>query len=317
MEHDPLIQQMPINRLPEVVSPQFAAHWHPGLTNEQYHMDRGALSSSGLKTILRKTPAHFKAEWIQGSSVDKKQDHFRYGSLCHMALLEPEKFKSTFVLEPVFEGFTKDGRLSTQSKDAKDQKKLWYANLKPGALVVTPEDYKGIQGSIASILNHEKAKASLVGAQTEISGYFRHKATGIRCRIRPDILHLEKKVLIDFKTTEDASPDKFSRSIDNFMYHVSLVFYGMGIEAITGTEPDIYALLAVEKDDPYCCAFYALDRDTIETAKAFIEHGMALLKTCLEKNQWPGYQAGIAEQIGIPKWGHLKDLPMYEFDEQP
>lgn len=317
MEHSPLVEQKIMPQLPIIVPEDFKSQWVLGnMTNEEYHADRSAISSSALKLLVEKTPAHFKAAWMSGLVVDEEKDCFRYGSLAHCALLEPDRFKSQFVLEPKFEGFTKDGRLSTQSGEARRLKKEWYESLSPGSLVVTPDDHRRIMGSIASIIAHDKASKVLIGAKTEVSGYFRHPTTGIKCRLRPDILHLDKKVVIDFKTTRDASKKFFSSEIARRMYHLSMAFYGEGIKAIEGWEPEIYAFLAVEKDDPYACALYTLDRASIETAKAWVTNGMEILQRCLVSGLFPGIQSGLAEEISIPNWEHTRELPMFDFEEE-
>lgn len=316
MEHDKTIEQREINKFPEFVGKEFKAHWHPDLSNELYHLDRTALSSTGLKTLLKKSPAHFKALWTKGSDGLEEKEAFRYGSLCHLAILEPEKFKQSFIREPVFQAPTQKGEMSTRSKEALKMKDDWYASLKPDQIVVTEKDYENIQGTIASILNHKKASQVIQGATVELSGYFRDPVTGIKCRIRPDIYHQDKKVLIDFKTTVDASKQIFSNQIDRLLYHVSLIFYGEGIRQITGSEPLYYAFLAVEKEDPWAVSLYWLDKQSIETAKAWYYNGMQIMKNCLEKNKFPAYQADEAEEISLPPWAHSRELPLYQFEEE-
>ncbi len=318
MEHSSLAKPQFIAKLPDIVGRDFKAFWVEGMTQEDYHSDRSAISSSALKILVEKTPAHFKSAWMGGLAVDEDNKAFRYGSLAHCALLEPERFKRMFILEPVFEGFTKgkDARLSTQSKEAKDKKKEWYANLSPDSLVVTEKDRHAITGSIESIIAHEKASRVIVGAKTEVSGFFRHPTTGIKCRIRPDIMHVDKHVLIDFKTTRDASKNFFASEIARRNYHISMAFYGLGIKEIYGWEPNVYAFLAVEKEPPYACALYTLDTETLNTARAWVENGMQILKNCLEKNIWPSHQEGMAEDISIPPWAHTRELPMFDFDEE-
>jgi exodeoxyribonuclease VIII len=315
MEHNPFSETQ-LSILPKIVGKDFEAKWCEGLDIEAYHGDRTALSSSGLKVLVERTPSHFKSYWTAGMTVDKTNAALRYGSLAHLAILEPEKFKSRFVLEPKFEGLTKDGKVSSQSKEAKDKKASWYSSLPAGSLVVTAEDYAAITGSIRSILAHEKAGRVIVGAKTEISGYFRHSTTGILCKLRPDIYHHDKKVLIDLKTTRDASEAFFSNEIARRNYHLSLAFYGHGIKQITGVEPQVYALLAVEKEPPFATALYTINKETMDTARAWIESGMQTLKQCLETDKWPSYQDGIAEDISIPAWAHQKHLPMFNFDEE-
>lgn len=318
MEHTSLVEPVIMRGLPEFVPDDFKSVWVENMSNENYHSDRTAVSSSALKILLQKTPAHFLAKWMSGMTVDGDKEHFRYGSIAHMAVLEPERFKSSFLLEPKFEALTKgkDAHMSSQSAEAKRMKAEWYASIPQDALVVTERDYGAITGTIKSIIAHEKASKVIVGAKTEMSGYFRHKVTGIKCRLRPDILHLDKRVVVDFKTTRDASRDFFSKEIARHMYHVSIAFYGLGIEAIEGWRPDVFAILASEKEEPYASALYTLDKQTMDTAYAWVENGMAILKKCLESKIWPGLQDGLAEDISIPPWAHTEGLPMFNFEEE-
>jgi hypothetical protein len=314
MEHLATQEEQVIPKLPEIGILE-KPFWKPDLSNEQYHQARGFLSSSGLKTLLMKSPAHFKHEWLRGSDGEEENEHFRYGTICHMAILEPDKFKSSFVLEPEFVGPTKDGRMSTQSKAAREQKAQWYADLPKDKIVVTAEDRDKITGTINSILNHDKAAKVIKGAQVEMSGFFREPSTGILCRIRPDILHVGKKVLVDLKTTQNASPRIFASQIAKFGYHISLAFYSIGIKEITGSEPDICALLAVEKEAPFVCSLFTVDKQSLQTAKAWVYHGLSILKSCIEKDKWPSYQSGNAEEISIPEWSHLQQLPNYDLED--
>lgn len=302
--------------LPIMVGPGYENKWVMDLANEMYHHDRSAISSSGLKVLLQQTPAHFREEWLHGISVDKEKEHFRFGALAHMALIEPDRFRSKFVLEPVFEGYTKDGELSTRSKEAREKKKEWYDELDAESIVVTEKDYKDINGIIASVLAHDKASKVIKGASIEMSGFFREPITQLKCRIRPDILHLEKKVLVDVKTARDGSARFFGNEIVKHLYNVSLAFYGMGIKAITGWEPEVYALLVLEKEPPYAVALYTVKRDDIETAKAWTMHGLETLKRCIEVNKWPAHQEGQAEDIAIPNWFNTKELPLYDFGDE-
>lgn len=185
-----------------------------------------------------------------------------------------------------------------------------------GALVVTTKDYERIMGIIDSVLQHPKAAKALEGGKPEISGYFRDPITGLKCRIRPDIYHFDKRVLIDFKTTRDAGKNSFSRDIAEYMYDVSLAFYHDGIRAITGEEPLFDTLLAVEKEPPFAVSFLSIKPQTIERGRIWYQHGLSALKECLEKNIWPGHQRTEIEDIDIPEWAYRKELPLYDFGQE-
>lgn len=74
--------------------------------NEIYHGDRTAVSSSGLKLLLR-SPAHFVAG--QGAS-EETTAALEFGTALHTALLEPEKYREQYVTKPDINRRTKEGK---------------------------------------------------------------------------------------------------------------------------------------------------------------------------------------------------------------
>ena len=91
--------------------------------------------------------------------------------------------------------------------------------------------------------------------------------TGILCRCRPDFWR-EDDIIVDVKTTEDASPEEFSRSLAKWRYHVQAPFYMDGIELATGRRPKGFVFLVVEKKPPYAVAAYTLDPESIELGRS-------------------------------------------------
>ena len=75
--------------------------------------------------------------------------------------------------------------------------------------------------------------------------------TGLQCKCRPDWISADGGILVDLKTTEDASPREFQRSIAKWRYHVQAGWYMAGIEAAYGTRPSGFIFIAVEKKPPF------------------------------------------------------------------
>lgn len=296
---------------------------------EEYHSDRSAMSSTGMVKLLPpSTPLHFHYDWTHGETEDDDDgsivvtnlsgagEALRFGSICHMALLEPKLFRERFILEPVFTGMTKDGKESTRSGEALEKKKKWYAQLPKRALVVTQKDFEMITGTVHSILGHPKAAGLLEGAKTEISGWARHPGTGVLCRIRPDILRIDKDgiFLSDFKTSRDASRMGFSRQMAELLYHVRLAFYHDMVKEITGDYPRVSSFMVAEKKAPNACAVYALKQEDLEDGRARYNAALELYAECLNRDIWPSYQTN-AEEAELPTWFKTKELPLYDFEE--
>lgn len=286
------------------------------LEMEKYHADRSSMSSTGVRKIL-KSPDHFMC-WLAGQDVDDddvEKDHFRFGRAAHMAILEPEKFRSLYVTEPIFEGPTKDGKMSTQSKAAKDAKLKWYDDLIPGALVLNERELEHLTGMIESLEAHPQASQLFRDGRPEVTGMWTHKETGVRCRIRPDYLTFDAEgnaYVIDLKTTRDLSEGLFAKDIARFRYHVQLAMYYDGIWAITGKEPNAAAFVAVEKNPPYSVAVFWADEDMLAKGRQFYQFALMTYKRCLDENDFPGLQ-GQGKMLSLPKWTDQETFPSYDW----
>ena len=285
---------------------------------EKYLGDRSAVSSSGLRKIL-KSPQHYLAE-VCGYAKDEEEekDAYRFGRAAHMLILEPMKFKELYVVEPEFIGFTKDGRASAQSGEAKAKRQAWRDSLKPDALVLSKQEMDTLIYMIDSLAYHQRAGALLRDGKPEVTGFFTHKETGLRVRIRPDYLTQDKQGRIyisDLKTTRDASAGLFAHDVGRFKYHLQLALYYDGIKQITGKEPEAAAFIAIEKSAPYSCAVYWMNEDDLAIGRGWYEHALRTLKRCIEKNDWPGVQHDAA-MIELPQWAQNEVFPIFEWADE-
>jgi len=278
--------------------PDAGAQWIENQTDDAYHSDKSAVSASSLSKILR-SPATFK-ETFWGPPRPAS-DALKLGRLVHMALLEPSRFVESYVVMPVFEGFTKDGRLSNQSGEAKAKKASWFASLPPGTTVVTEEERDVIEGIANSVMAHRDAKDILTGGKTEVSGYYVDQDSGIRCKIRPDFIHFGIHAEVDLKTTQDCSRYAFSRSIMNYNYHFQRAMYAEGIKAITGKYPEHSVFIAVEKEPPFEVAVYRADIGMMDYGREQYKQALRTLRTCIDTMTWPGIQATM-EDIALPAY---------------
>lgn len=282
--------------------------WISDLSEEKYHADKTAVSSSSLRLIHSDSEKHFYSRFIKGEEVEQTEP-MRLGKMIHLAVLEGDKFTSRYVVEPVFEGLTKDGKMSTRSAAAAEKKAEWYANLEAGALVVTQSERDMIFGIIDSVLSHSDAMAFIRGSQTEVSGYYTDKGTGIRCRIRPDIKNDADGVLGEVKSTKSCKKNDFMWQMIRQGWDFQLAMYYSGMEAINGKPPFVSYFLAVEKVKPYPVAVYVMDIGSLDWAQTNYFNSLKRLKTCIETNTWRPYQDRW-EHIAIPE--KLMEQPMDE-----
>lgn len=257
------------------------------LSEAEYHK-RPEISKSGLDKI-NKSPAHFMESL---RNPPEQTDAMALGSLVHKAILEPSEFMKNCLVVPQFEGPTKDGRMSSRSAAAKEAKQQWYAELKPDQMVITGEEFVQIKGMLDSVYAHPSAGQLLQKTHNELSFFWHDIESGADCRCRPDALR-EGHIIIDLKTTHDASPKAFQRSLAQFRYHVQAAFYLEGLSQVTSQNYDTFVLVAVETKPPYAVAVYVLDSATIEAGQFQYKKDLRKYANCMREGKWPAYSDEI------------------------
>lgn len=299
---DPLELMPPM--LPRIDSPaeQALAVWEENMPERLYHADRSAVSQSALKEMIQKSPMHFLYKWSIRDGDEPPTDAQRIGTLLHLALLEPEKYAARVVIAKKFDRRTKEGKAGA---------KAFEASLAPDAIVVDVNEKKQIEAMAISVMSDDMAGPILRSStmRKELTGYFTCSLTGVRCRIRLDGYDPSgDRLIIDLKTTEDASDEAISKTIWNWRYDVQAATYlegAMVIDKIPMSEPvPLYVWIFVEKAPPYACVVRFPDEDMLERANADRVAAMRRLKECIVANKWPGYPA--AKSIGLPAWAKRK-----------
>lgn len=107
-----------------------------------------------------------------------------------------------------------------------------------------------------------------------------------------------RKVLIDFKTIEDASPEAARRSVENYGYDFQGCWYPEVWKAACGEDRDMLFVFQ-EKAAPNEVAIVHLlnepghSGDWFEDARAKTAAARARWSECLTSDRWPGYPNGI------------------------
>ena len=285
--------------LPEIVSPDFLAHWAETLDNDEYHSDKTAVSSTVLK-LFDKSAASVLCYYMTRDEGEDEPEHFRLGRAIHVASLEPKKFIEFVVQQPEFKG-----------TGSRREKAEWTAAQKKESIILSQKEFLQIEGMVNSVLQYPDAVALMNHGVPEISGYYRDKETGIKCKIRPDLWDEKNEVLLDVKSCVDCSPYAFSKRIYEYKYHLSMAMYAEGIYQITGKRPETWVFLAIEKKPPYECAIYICKEKMMKKGYEDYNFSMQKLKLCLETNQWPRRQDGM-EELDLPEYVYKKELDIYE-----
>lgn len=178
--------------------------------------------------------------------------------------------------------------------------------------ILNPEQWKTIHAMRDALMAHQAANALLTGipGKAEKSVYWIDATTGVLCRCRPDWWR-DDNLIVDLKTTEDASPEGFARSIAKFRYDVQDAFYTDGVQQATGKRPKAFVFIAVEKKPPYGVGVYVLDSETKDLGRAQYQHDLRVYAECLRTGEWPGYGDKI-QIISLPAWHANKNAHLLE-----
>ena len=251
-------------------------------SNAEYHADP-AISTSHLHAVAA-SPYHY---WKRYLDPDRRPVEptaaMRLGSLVHCAVLEPDELLQRY-------GVAGDRR----TKAGKEQAAAMAAE---GIEAVSEADMVTALLMADAVRQHPAAAALLTTGKAEQSFWWDDQQTGLRCKCRPD--WMTGSVLVDLKTTIDASPAGFARSVAAYRYHVQARHY------LSGTFAERFVFIAVEKTYPYAVGVYELDAAAMEHGETLRRRNLATIADCKAINEWPGYGTDI-QPLSLPGWA-LRD----------
>jgi hypothetical protein len=262
------------------------------MDNTEYH-ELPAISKSHLDQINR-SPLHYWSRYVDPNRQPMQPTAaMELGTAVHMAVLEPELFLETYATAPGLSKTTKAG------------KEAWAEAEASGKKLLKPDELDQIDCMHQALLSHPGARKALKSqGQAEQSFITKDPGTDLEIKCRPDYL-TDSGLVIDLKTTTDASLDAFSKSTANFRYYVQAAWYLHVLEVATGQRPKGFVFLAVEKTAPYAVQVFKASPDLITMGldQAFAD--LARIAECKriypEDQPWPGYPE-TATVLNLPPW---------------
>lgn len=287
------------------------------ISNEEYHSLNPitAISRSQIMTF-KKSPLHFWHQYINPHYVKPKPTHSMiFGSALHCYILEEILFKRQFSIKQNREPLPKQPLLKEVGRKAYDEARLEIDNIKKkydqldclfeinskNKTIISFEDYEKILMITDQMRKRENEKGLLFGGINEKSIFWIDQESGIICKARPDIFH--ENMVVDLKTTADASFNSCRNSIYKYGYHIQAAMILDGIKQATGKELDTFVFVFVEKEPPYASGVYILDADSIELGRSDYKRQLLKLKECFNKNEWPSYENSI---INLPGYADFE-----------
>ncbi len=273
-----------------------ATGFHPGLPFPDY-LALERLSPSGAK-LLGRSPAHYRHNRTHPAAETAA---LRSGKGLHSLALEGrDAYADDFAIEPKADGRTREGKAI----------KAAFAEEAEGKTILTAAEGELVESMAAAIAAHPLAPALIEGGTPELSMIWNDPETGCPCKGRGDLCKFEAGAILDLKTTLDASPAAFARSVMSYGYATQAAAYLSGAAAL-GADVRDFIILAVEKSAPFAVGIYRLPDATLELGRRRWREACELYAACLESGCWPGYPETITE-LALPNWAMAE---LYETDE--
>lgn len=163
-----------------------------------------------------------------------------------------------------------------------------------------------VDAMASAIESHADAVRLLSTGTPEMSFYWRCEETRVLCRGRADWVTTmgDRPVIVDYKTTTNASPDAFRWDAGKYGYHQQDAWYREGLTTLTG-DAHAFVFIVQEKTAPYLVSVVELDD---EARRIGHENNLTARRMFAEyttTGTWPGFP-GIT-RVAVPN-ARIKEM---------
>jgi exodeoxyribonuclease VIII len=255
-----------------------------------------ALSHSML-SCLAQNPMECKMRYVDDPPTLPKKDTaaFAMGHAVHCLALEPNEFSNRFAIAPKCDKRTTAGKAD------------WAQFLVDceGKELLDDQQYEDALDCVQALNNHPQF-ATIMAQPRRVEVPFEFDLFGHRFKAKPDCIVDSMKLILDIKTTDDASPHRWQWSAVDYGYHRQAYIYQQAVQLETNQwYRFIFAVVEKPKPStrgiPPTVALYELDSDTVRMG---LEDACGLVlqyERRLEENNWQQlYSSGIVP-LRLPK----------------
>lgn len=284
-----------------ITPPPFVAGRFDGMPATQYHAIE-AVGSGGVKKLLQ-SPAHFVVERRKPKAPT---DEMLFGSAVHYGVLEPNLFDQHVGRVPA-DAPKRPTKTQLNAKKPSPETLAqidWWEEFERGdgarEIVLDADAYERCCRTVDAILAHPGARTLLTGGIPEVSLFWNDAKYEVPCKARIDFLR-DDGGMVDIKTTTDASPEGFGRTIASFLYHVQGSHYWSGGEHVLGASPKFFAFIAAEKEEPFGVSAQVLQVDALRIGMAKCDRALRRYAEAAASGRWGAY-SDLIEPAILPAW---------------
>lgn len=249
------------------------------MKSSEYFATKG-ISASFLKACS--FSAH--AGWKFLHEKPFQSDAMAFGSAVHTAILEPHLFNEQYAISEKFDKRTKAGKDGAAAFEA--------ANI--GKMIIDQDEFFKISKIKENCLAIPAVKTALETFEKEKSVIWKENDLTFKARL--DLVDVKNGVVIDLKTTRDASERGFLRQLLELRYDIQLFQY---MKATNSS-----AAYAITVETETCeVALYDLTEITLsEFTKKRYENALKTAINVMQMSECPPKFKAEIVTLNLPKW---------------
>lgn len=279
------------------------------LTSDEYHSNSfdatPCYSNSIGKVMISKSPKHAWLEHplLNPDYVSVEKSSFDLGSAAHSALLE-----GVDICEVIkFPDWRKDA-----AKEQRDEARA------AGRIPILEKDYPALDAMV-------KAAHEAIATCPDLGGLRLSDGKPeqtillddghIKIKMRLDWLADDRQIILDYKTTEIASPDDWMRAIHRSCLDMQSGLYTKGVELISGQEPT-FIFMVQETNPPYPVYFIGMAGQYLQHGIEKTNKALQMWRNCMLTGIWPSYTNRVMYPDLPPyveaQWQEKEEAEQYE-----
>ena len=257
---------------------------------EQEYRQHPAVSRSELWHI-HESPLKFK---FYKEHPQEPTPALLFGQVFHKLALEPGTFDIEYAVVPKADRRTKEG------------KHAWaeFMENNAGKTIIPGEMYEQA-AEMCKALAAEPFAMKLLNGDREVPFFWTDERTGEECKCRVDCLNTSysQPIVVDLKSTADASTEGFSKSAINYGYDFQAAMYSDGVERNIRQKP-LFVFVAVEKEPPYAVNILQADELLLRRGHRLFREYIEIYHDCKLTGNWYGYlgKSNQINNLALPSW---------------
>lgn len=261
-------------------------------SNLAYHSDMSRVSNSML-TVLKRSSKEFDKRFNLKKWIESDSKPLRIGNMVHCLTLEPTDFENRYIVAEKHDRRTNVGKAAWAEFEARAE----------GLEIVDADEVKLAIDCAKELIKHDQFGSLLASPPSDavIEERIDFEWNGVAARCKPDMLIPSMRLMLDVKTTQDASPEVFAKAVAKWGYARQHAFYCEAARQKYGFDFR-FLLCVVSTNQAMETACYELSPKSVAIAKTELDNLVAEYSRRKNQMDWvPVYSSGIIP-LDLPKY---------------